>query len=434
MDLLSENEVYRINVFDWEQEFSETMKLGGFDAIIGNPPYGAEFVKSSHSYLKENYQTYTLRGESYLIFIEKALKSLRIGGCLSYIVPDTYLNLGFTEVLRKFLLQNSQIQQIVALPSNVFSGAVVDTTLLFTEKYPFTHTFHDTDVLVRVIDKKLNITSIEQISREFIVSTNIWNQTNSFNVHSDKPELNILLKIETNNKLLSSYAEVFSGIKAYEVGQGVPPQTEEIRNTKPFTSKTKLNNAWEPFYNGKHIRRYELLWKRDNWINYGCWLAAQRNPDHFEGEKILIRKMVGHKLIATYIPDTSYCNTLVFVAKLKPKSEIQYFYLLGILNSHFVGWYFRKKFQITVDDTFPQIMRRDILQIPIPRSTLKNNDRMVSLVEQMMALHNRLKAVNSPSEKKMLQKQIEVIDRQIDQLVYQLYELTDDEIAIIENI
>ena len=177
-----------------------------------------------------------------------------------------------------------------------------------------------------------------------------------------------------------------------------------------------------------------MLWKQDNWIDYGCWLAAQRNPDHFEGEKILIRKIVSHRLIATYISDTSYCNTLVFVTRLKPKSKIHYFHLLGILNSRFVGWYFRKKFQITADDTFPQIMRRDILQIPIPISTSKNSDRLVSLVEQMMSLHNRLKAVNSPTEKKVIQKQIEITDRQIDQLVYQLYELTDAEIAIVENI
>ena len=434
MSLLSEDEVYRINVFDWDQEFPKTMKSGGFDAIIGNPPYGAEFVKSSHSYLKENYQTYILRGESYLIFIEKALKSLKTNGYLSYIVPDTYLNLGFTEVLRRFLLQNSLIREIVSLPSNVFSGAVVDTTLLFTEKRPSTNTFHNTDVLVRSINKKTSITSIDQIDREFIISTNIWNQVNSFNIHSDKSELDILLKIETNNQMLSSYAEIFSGIKAYEVGQGIPPQTEEIRNKKPFTSKVKINNAWQPFYNGRHIGRYELLWKQDNWIDYGCWLAAQRNPAHFEGEKILIRKIVSHRLIATYISDTSYCNTLVFVTKLKPKSKIHYFHLLGILNSLFVGWYFRKKFQITADDTFPQIMRRDILQIPIPISTSQNSDRLVSLVEQMMSLHNRLKAVNSPTEKKVIQKQIDVTDRQIDQLVYQLYELTDDEIAIVENI
>lgn len=433
MSLLSENEVYRINVFDWDQEFPATMKSGGFDAIIGNPPYGAEFVKISHSYLKENYQTYTFRGESYLVFIEKAIKSLKIGGYLSYIVPDTYLNLGFTEVLRKFLLQNCQIREIVSLPSNVFSGAIVDTTLLFTEKCIPTNTFHDTDVLVRVIDKKTSITSIDQIAREFIISTNIWNQINSFNIHSDKSELDILLKTETNNKPLSSYAEVFSGIKAYELGQGIPPQTEEIRNTKPFTSKIKINNLWQPFYNGKHIGRYKLLWEQDNWIHYGCWLAAQRNPDHFEGEKILIRKIVSHRLIATYIPDTSYCNTLIFVTKLKPESKIHYFHLLGILSSRFIGWYFRKKFQITADDTFPQIMRRDILQIPIPISISKNSDRLVSLVEQMMLMHNRLKNVNSPNEKKIIQKQIDVTDRQIDQLVYQLYELTDDEIAIIEE-
>src|SRR5690606_37042748 len=106
---------------------------------------------------------------------------------------------------------------------------------------------------------------------------------------------------------------MFSGIKAYEVGKGTPSQTAAIRDTKPYTAELKQNENWLPFYEGKHVTSYGLSWNEHSFINYGEWLAAPRDPNQFLGEKILIRKIIGSRLIATYVPETSYCNTLLFV-------------------------------------------------------------------------------------------------------------------------
>src|SRR5207245_10073027 len=103
-----------------------------------------------------------------------------------------------------------------------------------------------------------------------------------------------------------------------------------------------------------------------NWIRYGPWLAEPRNPKKFEGEKLLIRKIVGNRLFATHIPKTSYCNTLLFVMKLKSTSPFNYLSVLGIINSRLIGWYIRSKLQISDEDTFPQIMVSDISSILIP--------------------------------------------------------------------
>jgi adenine-specific DNA-methyltransferase len=175
------------------------------------------------------------------------------------------------------------------------------------------------------------------------------------------------------------------------------------------------------------------LWAKNNWINYGPWLAAPREPQNFLGEKILIRKIVGRTLIGTYVPDTSYCNTLLFVVKTKRDTNVGYLYLLGILNSGFVGWYFRKKFQISEEDTFPQIMIRDILQFPIPTPDKSRHDRTVEMVEQMLALHEQLASAKTEHEKTAIQRQIDATDKQIDQLVYELYGLTEEEIKIVEG-
>ena len=136
--------------------------------------------------------------------------------------------------------------------------------------------------------------------------------------------------------------------------------------------------------------------------------------------------------MATYVPTTSYCNTLLSVLKLKSDSGLKYAYVLGLLNSTLIGWYFKEKFQISSDDTFPQILIRDILQFIIPKPQKAKHDKMVSLVEQMLKLHKDKAGARLGQEKAVLQQQIEATDAQIDRLVYDLYGLTEDEIKIVE--
>ena len=406
---------------------------GGFDAVIGNPPYGAEFSDITSDYLKNKFTTYVWRGESYLVF-EQGHRLLRLGGLFGFITPDTYLNLGFTQPLRTFLLQNSCVREVVSLPSKVFSGATVDTTLLFTQKSQLVKTFHESNVKIRSFNKKKSvISSIDQAESDFYLSTKNWHKQNAFNISSNDSENLIVTRIDRKCEQVTNITEMFYGIKVYQIGKGKPPQTVEIRDSKPFTSSIKKNKDFLPFIDGKHIGRYALLWKENNWVNYGPWLAEPRNPIKFKGEKLLIRKIIGQTLIATYVPETSYCNTLLYVLKIKPESPLSYRYLLGILNSRFIGWYFRKKFQISPDDTFPQIMIRDILQFPIPETDKIQHNKMVLLVEKMLDLHKKLKKAKTPHDRELIERQIKATDSQIDRLVYELYGLTEEEIRVVEG-
>jgi hypothetical protein len=303
---------------------------------------------------------------------------------------------------------------------------------LLTEKANFTNQFHPVDINVKTFGKKQTITVIEEPLKEFTAISRDWFEQKAFNLQVDNTEKELLLKIEKSNNTINDIADMFSGIKSYEVGKGKPAQTEKIRNEKPYTAEIKLDELWQPFFDGKHIGRYQLFWKNNNWIKYGEWLAAPRNPENFEGEKILIRKITGKTLLASYIPDTSYCNTLLFVLKLKDKNY-SYKNILGVLNSNLIGWYFRKKFQINDDDTFPQIMIRDILQFPIPKIEPKIQNEIEKNVDFILQLNKELQTETLPEIKEQIQSRIGYCEDKINEIVYGLYGLTEEEIKIIEK-
>lgn len=363
----------------------------------------------------------------------------------------------------------------------------MDTTILNIRKKEKSSNFYIKDVDVSISNKKDQNFTGNGFQKQHIVNTIIWHEAGIFQITNDQKDFEIIKKLDSCEKKVSDVADLFSGIKAYEVGKGKPPQTSFTRDKKPFTSEKKEGAEWMPFFEGKDIERYLLTWKENSWINYGEWLAAPRDPENFIDEKILIRKIVSKRLIAHYVEYTSFCNTLLFVLKIK-SSQYSYPFLLGILNSTLMGWYFKSKFQISSDDTFPQIMIRDILQFPIKLQNdikiriEKNAGFLIEKIQDFAKLKTGLSnlieskySLNKPSTKLQnwpdldfkgflgelskakvklslseeaewmayfteqkakalaLQADITRLDREIDALVYELYGLTEEEIRIVEG-
>jgi len=228
----------KINPFDWKQEFPHIFnrKNPGFDVVISNPPYGAHFSKVTLDYLKSVYHTCVWRGESYLLFVEKAVRLLNQFGKFGYIIPDTYLNLGFTAGLRTFLFKETVLQEVVSLPASVFAAPTVDTTLLFFEKSRASGTHHQNHILVKTFQKKRTISDLSVPDAHFLVRATLWHEHGAFLIHAKPAEIAIVSRLASSNPSLSDYADVLYGIKVYQVGKGTPPQTQEIRDSKPFTS------------------------------------------------------------------------------------------------------------------------------------------------------------------------------------------------------
>jgi type I restriction-modification system DNA methylase subunit len=415
--------------FKWEKQYPEVFNNGGFDLIVGNPPYGAKFSQATVAYLKSRYESLAVRAESYVLFVERGVKLLRDAGVIAYIIPDTYLNLGFTSNLRNFILKNSLLRKICLLPNDTFEDATVDVTILITERRFESDTYHQAKVQIIDCRDHNASDSYEVIENRRETPNDDWQQSDSFNVSTDSTDRLLLQKLEKAGEKLEQHGIMLSGIKTYEVGKGTPPQSKQIRDTKPYTAERQMNKSFAPLYEGKHVGRYQNLWKSDCWVKYGEWLAAPREADNFEGEKILIRKIIGETLIASYVSEKVYCNTLLFIAKLNETAPFSHKYLLAVLNSSLMGWYFRKKFQISDEDTFPQIMIRDILQFPIAIPSKEQEKAIIRHVDRILTLGNAPDKLTG--EGKELGSFTKLSD-EIDALVFQVYGLTSQELKQVK--
>ncbi len=183
------------------------------------------------------------------------------------------------------------------------------------------------------------------------------------------------------------------------------------------------------------INRYETLWK-SRWLKYGPNLAAPRDPCLFEEPRILVRRIVGVRLIATYVDNDYVTSQLLQI--VKPYEGKLSKYILGLLNSSLLAYHFKTKYNRR-DKTFPEIRIYELAAFPIRLVNFSNaaekshHDRMVALVDKMLALTPKLRGATSESEKAALQNAVTTTDAEMDRLVYELYGLTEEEIKIVEG-
>jgi hypothetical protein len=121
MTLLDTEEAQRVNVFDWQTEFSEIFKAGGFDAVIGNPPWGASLSEEEKKYYSKQYSSFMGNHESYLFFIEKATDLIKNTGISSYVTPDSWIKVPQAKELRRLILEKMNLISITTLPQKVFN-------------------------------------------------------------------------------------------------------------------------------------------------------------------------------------------------------------------------------------------------------------------------------------------------------------------------
>ena len=471
--LIDDPDVAGDKAFKWQNEFPEIFNKGGFDVVIGNPPYGATFTDIQKEYIRNKFQSYQYKYESYLYFYEKGIEILNKNGYLSYITPELFLRLEKSENIRKLLLDKSNVIEVKFCGEEVFDNVRVNSVILILNNKQIK------DDYVRIVYEKKGFESFSKKrwieSKFYILEYEISNEIQF-----------IVEKIESNSINLEKIGDCIQGLTAYDSYRG---QSQEIIKNRAYHFKEKVDNTCGKWLDGKHLNRY-FLNEGEEWLKYGDWLAAPREPKYFESKRILFREIPGEnkRIQATYTEEKSYYGHSITPYILN-NTEYTIHYILSIVNSKLISWYASQKCSNYSKKTFPKLNPKDIKELPIKIITLKEQQLYKEKAELMLNLkkifhEKNLKFKSSIMRKfelneltkktqdwhklaysdlvKELAKQkiklslseeaeweeyfnaerkkaleildeIESTDKEIDQMVYKLYDLTEEEIRIVET-
>lgn len=419
-----EEELKRVNPFDWEREFPEIMKVGGFDVVIGNPPWGAEFAEGQRAYLVNKYPTVpTKTKDSYFFFISKAFVLTRASGLLGFIIPNTWLLINNAKEFRRELL-SLKILEITDHGDGVFAQATVESATL---------------VLVNSKERGGKCRAVrirkETTVVDHLVDKNAWLEDEYCRIiiDLDHNKQKLITRLQDAAEPFEKQCSITWGIKPYQVGYGEPPQTREMVEKRIYHATTQRGKDWKPLLVGTNVNRYEISFPGNQFIKYGKGLMYPSNERLMVNPKILMRQ-TSDILRACYDDKGYYCQNSVFIIH---SESINLKFLLGLLNSRLLGFVYKLGNPQT-GKVFAEIKPSVIKQLPICKVDLKKptdntlHDRLVALVEQMLELHKNLHAAKTQADRELLRRQIDATDAQIDALVYELYGLTEEGIGVVE--
>lgn len=475
----------RINVFDWDGKdgFPEIMKSGGFDAVIGNPPYvRQESIKETKAYFESHYESYDGVADLYTYFMEQGVKLIRPGGLYSIIVSNSFLRTNFAAPLRRTLKKHATVRRIVDFGGLAVFASAKDTYVCIPllerggkqEKveigkvpaldlpdlgnYLAENHYHipserlsaeawslKSDEEAALFSKVLKRGTPlgEFVERKFFrgLTTGL---NEAFAISSERRKE--LLAADIGNEFFIHSLLGGQDIRRYEIRDNqnyivsVPCGYTRQQMTAQGRSSPNEKDAWtwlkqthrsladhfEPFTDAlrKRADKGEFFWELRPCDYYG----------HFEAPKILFPDICkGPRFYpddsGTYITNTAYC--------LGTGDR----YLLGILNSR-LFWFSIANLSIPFGVRAGKFRYRLIYQymakVPIrvidskSKSDVAAHDQIVSLVEKMLTLHPQRAAAKTPHEQTALDRQIAATDAQIDREVYALYGLSEEEIKLVE--
>jgi hypothetical protein len=417
LTLLDEEEMYRVNAFDWDREFPEIKQKGGFDIVIGNPPWislSGKFGNDIHSpseieYLIRRFQGNTYMPNMYEYFVAQGLSLTESNGFFGFIVPD---RLGFNDQfirLRKRILTESKILSLVYKAP--FPNITADTLIFVFQK-------GEAEKAHAVCISEYGKPEVQRLQNELLE-----HPAYKFEYFEDAVMMQIVTRIDSLPKI-----EPISALCSSTSGFG---------GKSELLQKVKTSPEQIPTLKGDSIGRYEI--REGYWFDFKKENITGRTTDKNKlgaSPKILLRK-TGDRIIATYdhsgiFPEQS----LYFLYGNRTGMDFRFF--LGILNSRLLTYYYRAR-SLTNKKSIAQVKKTDLDQLPIYAVDCANpsekaqHDQMVELVERMLDLHKQLAEARMPQAQTLLQRQIEVTDRQIDRLMYELYGLTEEEIKIVEK-
>lgn len=348
--------------FHWDLEFPEVFidlenacwhENAGFDAVMGNPPYGLiEALKwSSNSY-----------NDAFVYFWNFGLKSACNKGYTSFIIPAAMLTgINYTN-LRQNILNSASIKEVVTLPYDIFSEAYIDTCIIVTQVSSKEDSYF---VYTKKMGKRDDLHLLEDIKYQEI-SIHEWREDPNFKFILSK-ELLRIQKIKKDPRFinLGALARIERGVQLYDTKKHTK---EQIKNN--FLRVSKLIESQDLYYPellGEELSRYRLQSQKRSYIKYCNDLASKREEILFTSPRIVLRRLLSRRgeLMACYCKETlvttdNILNILILNVNLDPK------FITALLNSKLISWLYTSSSTISVKDDFPQVTYEELKSLPIP--------------------------------------------------------------------
>ena len=453
--MLDPNELLRVKPFDWANEFAVVMAHGGFDALIGNPPYirAENMSREERDYWQSagHFKCIYGRFDIFILFIERGLQVLGSAGRLGFIVPATLLSQNYSKTIRRLILDECRIENIVDLSNNrVFEQAAVSTCVIILRKDSRDDSRMNNKIAVirqrdyskGIIGQGASEATVHEI-RQGVFDTTV---DSMFRLDMVDERFAFLRKLESMSVTIGALCHVNPGLVPHDSKTGASKDRliHDIRVDSRCRPYVESKDAPGRFGGVRAVRFIQYVPEQ---------MHRGKFPELFENPKILVQDIIGSmgRLIATFDDSGVYTNHSFNVCVLKhllvdvrpakvsaddAQLSVQYDtkYVLGTFNSRLLTFYFRTAIGGGLHASPANIRRIPIHAINFSDPADKGlHDTMVQLVESMLALHKHKAAAQTQPEQELLQRQIDITDRQIDALVYELYELTPAEIAIVEG-
>ena len=370
---------------------------GGFDIIVGNPPYVQlskdKTVSNEYKqYLKKKYGTSGGRLNLFVFMIHKSVELLKEKGVLSFIIPNTILTQDYYKDTRKMILENNKLNIIVDYQDMPFEHAVVENvTLMFTKTMPL-----DSDE-IKVLK---GTTKAIQLFKRIPALKFKKNDNYAFSINSN----DLIEKLVEDAVPLNTLCNINQAIA--------------LKGDKTLSCKKEYKEGYLKLLDGKNNNKYGINWT-GVYLDYNIdRIHSCKRRDIFEcSEKLLFRR-VSSELIFTYDDSQYYAlNTLVVVTK-RESCQCDFKYLIAILNSKLMNYIYTNQYKST-KKVFSEIQARSVGKLPVK---IKDVPELVTLANQAINIKKENYSAN-----------IDEILRRIDNIVYKLYDLSDEEIALIES-
>ncbi len=372
--LISDPAIAGEKAFDWQKEFPQVFEKGGFDVVIGNPPYVRPHYLNDETkrYLWNSFQTYERKADLYVCFIEKALKLVKQKGLTSFIVSDGWLRLDSFEKIRQYILQNASVLNIVDFTKDIFESATVKTCIFIFKEGVIERNI----VQSAVMDENVNLNNIAYHS----ICQEAFNNTykNVFDLSIDESSTMLKNKMQSGSQTLGTLFSLAFGLKTGD-------------DERFLTFNPSISTDCKKLIRGADVNRWTIDFKGEYVIYQPEQMRLHKSTarpgttERFEQPKVLVRD-TGGGLMATFDNYAYYAKDVIIIEH-KEQSTIALKALAILLNSRLLRWFY--------ETTFPtlHVQRNELASLPIPN--LKNTTELSVLADTMLALHQQLQEKRS---------------------------------------